>query len=223
MNYLCIDIKQVYSTLDSVATTCDRFLSTSLDMSFYMLCFSILGLTYALPSRVVASPHCTPLLPSSNLPDPPPGSTLKLIALGIGTQNYTCKDSVPTGNGAIASLLDITSLQHTQECAHVSTRGTMKTGEIGRHYFARDSVPTFDVTKSRPPFTFFGTKSVSVTAPGSPPITDVDWLMLAPNLTLPNNGGIKAAYRVKTKGGVPVTPCSGTQMVPYRAEYWFFG
>jgi len=88
----------------------------------------------------------------------------------------------------------------------------------------QDLVPTFDVGGSAQlPFTFSATKAAAVPASGSNSVRTVDWLDLLPNNGAPNMGAIRAAYSVRTTGGLPVSPCVGEQQVAYTAEYWFFG
>lgn len=165
--------------------------------------------------------QCYLRLPLSSLPRPAPNTRLKLAALGIGTQNYSCVDSIPVSQGAVASLFDITALQPAQHCTYALRHPTFV--QIGRHFFTGDRVPTFVIANTEHPFSFSATKASSAPAPHSSHVPDVDWLYLTPNLTLPNEGGIQAAYRVKTKGGVPTAPCVASQQVSYIAEYWFYG
>ncbi|KAF2138573.1 uncharacterized protein K452DRAFT_301105 [Aplosporella prunicola CBS 121167] len=78
--------------------------------------------TLATPFPFIPPParrSTTPTLPSSTLPQPATGLKLKYIALGIGTQNYTCASSAdntkrttstPSSAGALATLYDITPL-----------------------------------------------------------------------------------------------------------------
>jgi hypothetical protein len=69
---------------------------------------------------------------------------------------------------------------------------------------------------------FFATKAASVPSPSGSSARAVDWLYLTPDPVAPNNGGVRAVYRVSTVGGVPDVPCIGSQEVPYTADYWFF-
>ena len=188
-------------------------------LSFVLILWTLLEAAHAVPPVVPAV--CTPApLPSSCLPDPPPGTSAKLVALGVGTQNYSCVASVPVSRGAVASLFNVTSRHVSPRCA-VSQAHELK---IGRHYFTQDLVPTFDVGGSaRLPFTFSAAKAAAVPAPGSNSVRAVDWLYLLPHTGAPNVGAVRAAYRVRTTGGLPVSPCVGEQQVAYTAEYWFFG
>ncbi|KAH8701426.1 hypothetical protein GQ44DRAFT_732918 [Phaeosphaeriaceae sp. PMI808] len=173
------------------------------------------------PIRAAAVPtSCALSLPHVSLPNPPPGSTVRLVLQGTGTQNYSCSNAVPTSRGAVASLSDITCFKCPQ---HYGGENALRGGErveIGRHYFTHDLVPTFDIVRPEAPFIFFATKAANVSSPENP--YAIDWLYLVPKLMKPNNGGIRAVYRVKTIGGLPDVPCIGNQEVPYVAEYWFF-
>src|SRR2546430_2496894 len=66
----------------------------------------------ALPkyNKYPSSDCLTLTLPSCALP-PPNGTVLKHVALGLGTQNYTCatpqSTAVPAANGAKAQLYDV--------------------------------------------------------------------------------------------------------------------
>jgi hypothetical protein len=125
----------------------------------------------------------------------------------------------------VATLFNVTSRHLSPRCA--THREAQEHGlelEIGRHYFTQDLVPTFDVGGSAQlPFTFYAAKAAAVPAPGSNSVRAVDWLYLLPHTGALNLGAIRAAYRVRTTGGLPVSPCVADQQVAYTAEYWFFG
>jgi hypothetical protein len=182
----------------------------------HMLCVPI----SATPARA----PCVEALPYSDLPSPPPGSIARLIVRGIGTQNYSCINAAPVSQGAEALLLDITCLHCSRPRQSGDKRASDEhdVAEVGRHYFTQQLVPVFDFSKAEIPFTFFATKAASVPSPGSPSSGAIDWLYLTPNSAAPNSGGVRAVYRVSTVGGLPEMPCTGSQEVPYMAEYWFF-
>lgn len=185
-----------------------------------LLLLTLLQSTHGFPGSRLLPTQCYPTLPLSRLPRPPPNTRPELVILGIGTQNYSCVDSAPVSQGAVASLFDITALQYAQHCVDAQRHPSVV--QIGHHFFTSDRVPTFEIGKVERPFLFSGTKASSVPAPPTSLIPSVDWLYLTPNLTLPNEGSIQSVYRVKTRGGAPISPCVGPQRVPYKAEYWFY-
>jgi hypothetical protein len=174
-------------------------------------------------SATPAPAPCAAAVPHSDLPSPPPGSTARLVVRGTGTQNYSCTNAVPSGQGAVASLLDITCLRCPRQC--VEEDGVARhdgAAYIGRHYFTQHLVPVFDMTEVETPFAFFATKAANVASPDGPGARAIDWLYLTPDSAAPNNGGVRAVYRVSTAGGLPELPCTGSQQVSYTADYWFF-
>lgn len=175
------------------------------------------------PVSTASTPEsCAASLPESELPRPPLGSTARLIYLGVGTQNYSCASSTPRSSGAVASLLDITSLYCPRQHVTVEAKEKHNLVDAGRHYFTKDLVPTFNITNAWKPFIFSGTKVANVSSPGNHSVHNIDWLYLVPHPLASNEKRVQAVYRVKTMGGVPATPCTGDQEVPYMAEYWFY-
>jgi hypothetical protein len=78
-------------------------------------------------------------------------------------------------------------------------------------------VPTFDVGSSAQlHFTFSAAKASAAPAPGSNSVRAVDWLYLLPHTGAPNIDASRAACRVRTTGGLPVSPCVGDQQVHIR-------
>ncbi|KOS22738.1 hypothetical protein ESCO_003497 [Escovopsis weberi] len=79
----------------------------------------------------------------SELPQPPAGLKLQRIALGLGTQNYTCSHpgADPVSTGALAMFYDITSLFPGQSQASLSQS-------------AVDALPAFAVNNLRIPLNF---------------------------------------------------------------------
>ncbi|PSN59151.1 hypothetical protein BS50DRAFT_580158 [Corynespora cassiicola Philippines] len=163
---------------------------------------------------------CDLTLPPSSLPSPEAGSTLRFVGLGVGTQNYTCTPGQPpTSRGAVATLLDIAGVlcaNQPPECTSVESL------RLGHHYFTADLVPTFDLIHTRADAFVSAKRSDSAGAPESKDST-IDWLRLVADHTKINSGGIATTYRVKTVGGVPPSNCEGETIVPYMAEYWFYG
>lgn len=175
---------------------------------------------------------------------PAPTSSPSIIALGVGTQNYTCDSTTGTysSNVAVADLYDIGSLvkpstkdslsklylKKSSECDDEEAN-PLKLNLIGDHYFDSSSVPNFDFAKSNRGW-LQAKKGADVSAPetsakgakGDAHGT-IDWLYL-----LDNGKGVSedllSVYRVWTAGGKPPQSCSGDEQVevPYAAEYWFY-
>jgi hypothetical protein len=174
---------------------------------------------------------------------PTPTSSPSIIALGVGTQNYTCNSTTGTysSNVAIADLYDITSiiksntkdslcklyLKNSQACSNDDN--PMQLDLIGNHYFDASSKPNFDFSRSDKG-RLQAKKGAGVPAPktASKGVKDydygaVDWLYL-----LDNGAGVSedllSVYRVQTAGGKPPQTCSGGEQIqiPYAAEYWFY-
>jgi len=178
---------------------------------------------------------------SSGLPNPT--SSPSIIALGVGTQNYTCNSTSGTysSNVAKADLYDITStiksntkdsicklyLKSSTDCS--SDANPMQLNLIGNHYFDASSKPNFDFSRSGKGH-LQAKKGAGVSAPKSASkgvkgyeYGAVDWLYL-----LDNGAGVSeellSVYRVQTAGGKPPATCSGSEQIqiPYAAEYWFY-
>lgn len=186
-----------------------------------------------------------PPLPASALP-PPPG-TLKYIALGVGTQNYTCatstSSSIPVAIGAVATLSNIRTLVQVNPASVPSIPVlALKTAELtgtnaqnlptlGKHFFNAAGKPTFDLTGGSPPARLTAKKVAAVPAPagsyaGAQNEGAVPWLYLTDSGQGLSFGGITDVYRVETAGGAAPANCAGMAgafEVQYAAEYWFYG
>jgi len=186
---------------------------------------------------------------SSPFPSPTLSSPPRLVALGVGVQNYTCSSS---GNyssiGAVADLFDISCLYGTAEFAKVQDDvydiwqkcdpsqsnlvhellHEFNIPLVGYHYFINDNGtlrPEFDFTsigptKGNPDAFVVAAKAVDVPAPNR--VQDVDWL----ELTAVSGKFADEVFRVDTKGGQPPTSCtpgSPPISIKYAAKYWFEG
>lgn len=174
---------------------------------------------------------------------PQPTSSPSIIALGVGTQNYTCNSTTGTysSNVAVADLYDVTNviksntkdslcklyLKSSTDCSN--DKNPMQLNLIGNHYFDASSKPNFDFSRSDKG-RLQAKKGAGVPAPksaskGVKPYENgaVDWLYL-----LDNGAGVSeellSVYRVQTAGGKPPQTCNGGEQVqvPYAAEYWFY-
>ncbi|ELU43035.1 hypothetical protein AG1IA_02940 [Rhizoctonia solani AG-1 IA] len=151
----------------------------------------------------------------------PSGAKAKHIALGYGTQNYTCgATGTYASAGAVAKLLDISCLTKTDpelfrdihEYAY-NVKGRWDLIEsflgpyvhfLGHHYFISQSggiAPKFDFGQSGHGYV--------VGAPSPDGSQNVDWLELE------NTSGnlSKYIFRVDTQGGQPPSSCKAGQSV----------
>ncbi|OJI86405.1 hypothetical protein ASPTUDRAFT_187796 [Aspergillus tubingensis CBS 134.48] len=180
----------------------------------------------------------------TTLPTPATNLTLQHVALGRGTQNYTCPSpqnstSKPTSVGALATLFDVSCIASADEellhhlpalvqgtpletldflATMISLAGT-GAGILGEHYFTGSGQPSFDLRFSGDGDWASTKKVASANAPKS---VDVPWLKLDGI----DGVGIKEVYRVYTAGGVSPATCAGHEgefQVEYAAEYWFYG
>lgn len=179
----------------------------------------------------------------------PANAKPNFIAVGLGTQNYTCSDSgTYTSVGAVAELLDISCFVQDPVFTQLRKRAPFPDGDevwaheaqvrallgpqrlrLGQHYFITNPVtgqgisPKFDFTTDL--FTndsnafITNTKIGNLAAKNS--TQDVDLLQLG------NLQGSLAdfTFRIDTHFGQPPESCQpGSQpiQVRYSAKYWFF-
>ncbi|KAL4750697.1 hypothetical protein BDW72DRAFT_175416 [Aspergillus terricola var. indicus] len=190
-------------------------------------------------------------LPSfaSGLPAPT-GQKPLYVALGRGTQNYTCADSTssstPEAVGAVARLYNATCLaarlpKAIELLPAIAYKLTLPANEydplppsnfnlIGHHFF-EGKVPVFDLdtTPDRQLGIAKVKKEADLAAPTSAVRGDNDegavaWLYLArSNGTI---GRFSSVYRVDTAGGSPPETCEGMAEsfeVEYAANYYIYG
>jgi len=190
------------------------------------------------------APGATPL------PDVSPGLTLKHVAIGRGTQNYTCgtnATAAPVAVGALATLYNATciaatypdlldalpnvALQFNLSSTDQASLTPSNIGISGHHFFSNGTTPAFDLDTSSMQLGFAScSKNNSQPAPAGAPIGQdsqgfgaVPWLkLLARDGT---TGNIEEVYRLQTAGGQPPLTCSGMPPafeIQYGAQYWFF-
>ncbi|EEP77976.1 predicted protein [Uncinocarpus reesii 1704] len=187
-------------------------------------------------------------LPQSSkpLPNIPGGQKLLAVAVGRGTQNYTCESESekPTPRGALATLFDASCIAanypqllasltnaalHLQQPEPFSNApGAARMPVMGHHFFSNGTTAVFEAAN-------MGASSVikieAVDAPQNslPGVCGqldgaVPWLFLE---SIPESTGkAKSIYRVNTAGGSPPKYCTGQPKeitVQYSAEYWFYG
>lgn len=167
------------------------------------------------------------------LPPPSAGLLLKHVAIGRGTQNYTCDTTdsaaVPVSIGAVATLFNASCVaavdpDHLQMLPKIFLQVSMADSEdtdsvpsgltmSGRHFFTNITTPFFDLdTSSQILGTAACYKNNSATADSDAPEDRqgelaVPWLKL---LARPGaTGGLQEIYRVETAGGSAPATCSG--------------
>ena len=171
--------------------------------------------------------------------------TLQYVAIGRGTQNYTCatSNSHPVQLGAVATLFDATLLAYNDESALNSippiavyippTPSSLilppPFGDLvvlGHHFFDEAGTPTFNLSSVDK--ILYGMKTADIKAPagankGPAGTGAVDWLQLTSKAGY-KSVGCSLVYRVVTAGGAAPINCTveGVLTVPYAAEYWFY-
>jgi hypothetical protein len=203
-----------------------------------LLAATLLPLALAAPcpqnsttNTTTPSTPSTPLVPAAcaltNLTQPPntltapsPDLTLVLIAMGRGTQNYTCASpaALPSAIGAVATLYDAS-------CAVANPAEDLNNvaapAAIGTHFFADATTPAFDVAALGGLTRLAKVQDVAAPQPDK----DVRWLRLQAK-----DGGssaVKFIYRLNTVGGLAPADCAGREVgevvtVPYEAQYWVY-
>ncbi|KAI9808137.1 MAG: hypothetical protein M1825_004594 [Sarcosagium campestre] len=189
-------------------------------------------------------------MPEAAVALPPPSAGLKVahVAIGRGTQNYTCADSlettIPVATGAVATLYngtcraanypEILAVTPGVELQFKPTDGeSISPARLelsGHHYFTAAGVPAFDLNTPKPYGLLFGSKNASTPAPadalkgkGNQGFGAVPWLKLTHK---EGSVGFQEVYRVNTAGGNPPPNCKGVKPgafeVDYAAEYWLY-
>lgn len=158
--------------------------------------------------------------PANTLPAPGDDTTLVLIALGRGTQNYTCGNASdtakPTQIGAVADLFNVS-------CAVASgTLGsiTEDAAAVGTHWFVDTTTPDFDIIG------LGNTQAKKVADMASPEAGNIAWLKLDAKPES-STSAVKSIYRLHTVGGLAPSSCANvtpgeTITVAYEAQYWVY-
>lgn len=171
----------------------------------------------------------------------PAGVAPVAIAMGVGTQNYTCNATSSTyvSAGAVADLFDISCLYNTPIFPRVQddfyalpqsvqTRiraiASRTALMLGKHYFVTNPVTGSGIAPKFAQQANGGATFTVLTKKGgvkSQNVANVDLLQLS------SIAGTWAStvFRVDTKAGQPPATCTaGTPdiTVPYTAKYWFY-
>ena len=164
------------------------------------------------------------------LQPPSPGLTVHHIAVGRGTQNYSCAtgnaDAVPKAEGAVATLFNVSCVAATypdvvERIPSMAVHFNLTDGdhlgptvlpESGKHYF-KETSPFFDLTLSG---TDYGVapcaKNGTANAPSTAGVGQlgeqaVTWLRLTTTEGATEN--IQQVFRVNTAGGSAPATCKG--------------
>lgn len=162
--------------------------------------------------------------PASTLQPPTPVMQLILIALGQGTQNYSCSTptSIPVAIGAVAQLFNAScALSANPDIATTALGSIEESPTIGAHFFVDNTTPDFDI------FGLGNTQAKKVEDANAPqPSSDVKWLRLQAQAQ-GTTSSVKEIYRLNTVGGVAPATCEGRAAgeivtVDYQAQYWVY-
>lgn len=203
--------------------------------------------TSCLPTHSTKQHVLTTLAAPTPLADPAQGSSLRHIAIGRGTQNYTCsglsKSDAPKAVGAVASLFNVTCdaarlnvntlAQVTNLALNYAIPSSPEAEQrlSGHHQFTAAGVPLFMLETKEADY---GRVECGVDAKSPAPkdaslgtnqLGSVPWLKLSATVGNDNHWAYNEVYRVHTAGGVAPKTCEGIEgsfTVEYSAQYWFY-
>jgi len=187
-----------------------------------------------------------PSVAPNSLPPPAEGFALKHVAVGRGTQNYTCdlanSTAVPKAVGAVATLFNASCVAATYPdlaklLPRVAMRFNLTHPELprmapsnlaisGRHWFTAAGIPFFDLDTPAQSLGAAGcAKNASQPAPadaqpGQKGEPAVPWLKLTTKEGA--TGNLQEVFRVETVGGSAPASCKGMPAafeVQYSAQY----
>ncbi|KAH6681813.1 hypothetical protein B0J14DRAFT_223575 [Halenospora varia] len=219
--------------------------------------FHMLGSKVQAGRQMAQAPVCNlanaamPVASPTPLPAVSAGLSLKHVAIGRGTQNYTCSTTnttaAPSAIGAIATLYNATcvastypdllamlpklALQFNLTGPNERSLNPSNLVVSGHHYFSNGTTPAFDLDTAAMKLGFAPTqKNSSVPAPAGAAVGQEDvgfgavaWLKLTTRIGA--TGDLQEVYRINTAGGNPPATCEGMPAafeIQYAAEYWFF-
>ncbi|KXT18533.1 hypothetical protein AC579_2250 [Pseudocercospora musae] len=191
-------------------------------------------------------------LPQAPKPLPPPSEGMKLyhVAVGRGTQNYTCdlsnSTAVPVAAGAVASLFNVTCLSANSptllnKLPNIALelpvpKSNDATSPIyqdlsGHHYFTDSTTAYFNLDTTLTSYGAGGFKKINSTAAPEDACVGqngkgygaVPWLKLSAKTT--DDCVFQEIFRINTAGGVAPDTCRGQKdefQIEYSAEYWFY-
>lgn len=198
--------------------------------------FNLLATRVQLAKVLSSPPICDiskavmPVAPVA-LPPPSPGLKVSHVAVGRGTQNYTCASNSasvkPEANGAVATLFNascvaalypdllnrIPGMALRFDISDPAQLGASPLPVSGTHYFKDKKTPYFNLNTNKGNFGEAWAKKENDTpapataATGRKGEKAVAWLKLS---TLEGTSGkIKEVYRVTTAGGSAPATCEG--------------
>ncbi|KAJ6260813.1 hypothetical protein Dda_5044 [Drechslerella dactyloides] len=185
---------------------------------------------------------------SNTLAPPAADERLMRVALGIGSQNYSCADGKPVANGALAQLFDISCLlTSSPELGNYFSPVALHTSpsfqstlvkmfanflstqySCGVHYFKGNfATPYFEFTDRKSKFC--GSAAGKISASQNSDMGKAPYNFGAvPSLRLAANADMgstySTVYRLHTAGGQPPATCdwTGQKQIPYTAQYYFY-
>ncbi|KAF2865390.1 hypothetical protein BDV95DRAFT_448492, partial [Massariosphaeria phaeospora] len=158
--------------------------------------------------------------PANTLKAPTPDISLMLIALGRGTQNYTCADAsaatLPTQVGAVAQLFNASCAVANNALGQIDENPN----SIGMHFFADLTTPEFDIPGVG------NTQAKKVDEMNAPNAANIKWLRLEAKQET-STSAVRQIYRLNTVGGLAPKNCEGQTpgaviTVQYQAQYWIY-
>lgn len=179
-----------------------------------------------------------------------PGLSLYHVAVGRGTQNYTCdttnSTAVPAAVGAVASLFNVTCMSADyplllSKVPDIALELPVPSTKIkaspayqdlsGHHYFTDSKTPYFNLDTSLNTFGQGAFSKLNQTPAPADAMKGqygvghgaVAWLKLQAKSA--DDCVFTEVYRVNTAGGSPPDTCEGMPAafeVQYSAEYWFY-
>ncbi|KAI5867163.1 hypothetical protein GGS23DRAFT_164020 [Durotheca rogersii] len=216
--------------------------------------FNMLAQKVAVGKLLSIAPVCDlskakmPAAPEPLTP-PSPGLTLSHVAIGRGTQNYTCDTANPTAApvlaGAVATLFNASCVASTYPDLlnmlpklamqfNLTTREGSPMGPTnlivsGTHFFTNNTTPFFNLDTEQYKIGEAGCAKDSQTpAPSDAPVGQlgepaVPWLRLKTREGA--TGNLQEVYRLETVGGSAPATCEGMPATferQYAAQYWFW-
>jgi hypothetical protein len=214
--------------------------------------FNVLATRVQLAQAVDEPPSCdvsSAQMPQAPVPLPAPaaGLYIKHVAVGRGTQNYTCEAgnaaAKPKANGAVATLFNtscvaalypdllerIPGMAMQFDLTDADALGPSRLETSGLHYFTNATTPFFNLDSDAGQFgQVHVAKNDSQVAPSTASVgrlgeAAVPWLRLT---SIPGaTGDLREVFRVFTAGGSAPATCEGqpaTFEVQYAAVYYFW-
>ncbi|KAI6246459.1 hypothetical protein HI914_05377 [Erysiphe necator] len=229
------------------------FHSLQMMLQFYFVlttCFKILAFPFNdSPKHLETWTACkvedARLTTAASSPLQPPSNDVKVkhVAIGRGSQNYTCltndPSAAPSSVGALATLFDASciaikdpaklarlpkdALQSKLPADDSKTLTSSKIEVSGHHYFPDPQTPVFELSTAASNLGSVSPKKAdskpappnAIAGKNNKGFGAVPWLKLIAN------GDIKEVYRVNTAGGNPPKTCKDmpeTFVVQYAAE-----